>query len=141
VSDLEDMVRRLAAGSFNAKIEVTQTKVVALRFREALAELVALKDLKDAHGNTPEYLERQPKAWDTARKRLEHTPVEALTPYRDYLIATERLAEAALRYWMPPSGSNVAEKTKQMEENARAFEGAVRAYAAAKRAVEERGMG
>ena len=35
---------------------------------EILAELVALKHIKDTQGKTPEYLERQPKAWEDARE-------------------------------------------------------------------------
>ena len=37
---------------------------------EILAELVALKHIKDTQGKTPEYLERQPKAWEKAEKYL-----------------------------------------------------------------------
>lgn len=39
--------------------------------QDALKELVALKDLKDTHGKTPEYLARLPKAWKNARALLE----------------------------------------------------------------------
>jgi hypothetical protein len=38
--------------------------------RAALEELVALKDLKDSEGQTPEYLARQPAAWSAARAAL-----------------------------------------------------------------------
>jgi rRNA-processing protein FCF1 len=37
---------------------------------EILAELVALKHIKDTQGKTPEYLERQLKAWEKAKKYL-----------------------------------------------------------------------
>lgn len=37
----------------------------------ALQELVDLKDLKDREGKTADYLERQPKAWESARKILD----------------------------------------------------------------------
>ena len=37
---------------------------------EALKELVELKLIKDTNGKTAIYLERQPKAWEQARKLL-----------------------------------------------------------------------
>lgn len=39
--------------------------------KEALEELVSLKLLKNRYGKTPEYLERQPKAWIAAENVLE----------------------------------------------------------------------
>lgn len=38
--------------------------------RAALAELVRLKEYKDKFGKTPGYIERQPAAWDEARRVL-----------------------------------------------------------------------
>lgn len=37
---------------------------------DALLELFALKELKDKHGKTPEYLKRQPIAWQKAKEAL-----------------------------------------------------------------------
>lgn len=37
---------------------------------KALRDLVSLKDWKDEEGMTPEYLRRQPVAWESARKAL-----------------------------------------------------------------------
>lgn len=47
--------------------------------RAALVELVALKDLKDAFGKTPDYEDRQPKAWEAARAALEKTQIAGST--------------------------------------------------------------
>lgn len=40
------------------------------RLREALRELVNLKDHKDKYGKSDGYLLRQPKAWEAARRAL-----------------------------------------------------------------------
>lgn len=40
--------------------------------RKLLAELLDLKQLKDAHGKTTAYLDRQPKAWDAVAKFLDN---------------------------------------------------------------------
>ena len=37
---------------------------------EDLSELVRLKTIKDTDGKTPEYLDRQPKAWEQARAAI-----------------------------------------------------------------------
>lgn len=37
---------------------------------DALLELFALKELKDKHGKTPEYLKRQPVAWQKVKEAL-----------------------------------------------------------------------
>ena len=41
------------------------------RMDAALTELIRLKDLKDAHGKTEEYLRDQPLAWEQARNVTE----------------------------------------------------------------------
>lgn len=38
---------------------------------EMLEELVELKRIKDLDGKTPDYLQRQPKAWDKAKSLLQ----------------------------------------------------------------------
>ena len=70
----------------------------------ALAELVRLKDMKDAHfpGSTPEYESRKPAAWAAAREALALTPPQALREQqereaeKDALIETLRGALEAL---------------------------------------------
>ncbi len=45
--------------------------------RDALQELVALKDIKDRFGQTDDYLKRQPVAWQRAREALAETAPES----------------------------------------------------------------
>ncbi len=40
------------------------------RTRKALSDLVALKEYRDWHGKTPDYLEKKPLAWQQARDAL-----------------------------------------------------------------------
>lgn len=42
---------------------------------EALEELVTLKNIKDIYGQTPDYLERQPKAWEAPKQALDKKEV------------------------------------------------------------------
>lgn len=42
----------------------------ATPLHDALLELFTLKELKDKHGKTPEYLKRQPIAWQKAKEAL-----------------------------------------------------------------------
>jgi hypothetical protein len=62
----------------------------------ALAELVALKDLKDAHfpGTTPDYEIRKPKAWEAAREALSLTAPEALRQQQEREAGKDALIEA-----------------------------------------------
>ena len=46
------------------------------RYKAALGELVALKELKETHSKTVEYLRRQPLAWQRAREALHPTPAD-----------------------------------------------------------------
>jgi len=52
---------------FDAKIRAEGQEA---RLRAALAELVALKTLKDTEGRTADYEQRQPAAWQAAREAL-----------------------------------------------------------------------
>lgn len=52
--------------------EVLKEEKAALR--AALSALVAAKDEKDAHGDTPRYRELKAGAWDRAREVLAEIP-------------------------------------------------------------------
>jgi len=54
-----------------AAIEFERLKAENARLRTALDDLVTLKDYRDWHGRTPEYLEKKPSAWQQARDALQ----------------------------------------------------------------------
>lgn len=54
--------------------KMTQQYSVALALKDALAELVLLKHMKDEHGKTADYLYRQPLAWKAAYEALSKFP-------------------------------------------------------------------
>jgi hypothetical protein len=50
---------------------------ITAELASALTELVELKQIKGTQGKTPEYLERQPKAWERAKQLVETWRKEA----------------------------------------------------------------
>lgn len=49
-----------------AVAEIDELKCKLEKHAKALLELIALKQIKDMYGKTPDYELRQPKAWETA---------------------------------------------------------------------------
>lgn len=65
-------------GGWDAVYKAERARVESLE--AILLELVELKNLKDTLGKTPEYLRRQPQAWDTAKRLVEHLIPEIADP-------------------------------------------------------------
>lgn len=71
INDLSEILSHQAMLlSMNAPIIERQD---VLTLRDALAELVALKDIKEKNGATPDYLARRGLAWDAARAAVAAT--------------------------------------------------------------------
>jgi regulator of replication initiation timing len=67
-----NMVRKIDGIQYEELIKENETlRTEKAALEQALDELLFLKVLKDKSGKTPEYLERQPKAWTAAMQVLD----------------------------------------------------------------------
>jgi hypothetical protein len=71
IKELKDLIEKLGK-TFDADV-FTKSDLMKENqsLREALAELVELKRIKDTQGKTEEYLRRQPKAWEAASNSIK----------------------------------------------------------------------
>ena len=64
IKDLEKVSESLYEGIKEKGDEIAELK-------DVLSELVTLKEIKDLHGKTDDYLKRQPIAWDKAKQQIK----------------------------------------------------------------------
>lgn len=69
-----DYIEELALTDYADHVarKIREVKARAGALETAARELLALKNLKDKEGKTPDYEARQPKAWEALRQALQN---------------------------------------------------------------------